>query len=92
MLRQQQMNRLQKENLKEQIDRLDTQEHAQIFAIIRKYTETYTKTQSGVLVSSDNLPDECLEEIQRMVTFYMDQRKRMEADAIERTKIKNGQT
>jgi len=86
------MNRLQKEKLKEQIDRLDTQEHAQIFAIICKYTETYTKTLSGVLVSSDNLSDECLEEIQKMVTFYMDQRKRMEADAIERTKIKNGQT
>jgi hypothetical protein len=44
----------------------------------------YTKTQNGVLVSSDVLPDECLIEMDRMVSFYMDQRKRMEADAAER--------
>jgi len=92
LLPQQQMNRVKKELLKEQIDKLDSQEHAQIFSIIRRYTENYTKTKSGVLVSSDDLTDECLEEIQKMVTFYLDQRKRMEADAIERTKIKNGQT
>ena len=75
---------MNKEKLKEQIDKLDTQEHAQIFEIIKKYTENFTKTQTGVLVSSDNLPEKCIEEIQSMVTFYMDQRKRMEEDAIER--------
>lgn len=71
------MNRAQKEKLKEQIERLDPQEHAQLFVIIKKYTDSYTRTQAGVLVSSDVLPNECMAEIEKMVVFYMDQRKRM---------------
>lgn len=81
------MNRSQKEALKEKIEKLDAQEHAQIFEVIKRYTETYTKTQNGVLVSSDSLPDECLREIEKMVIFYMDQRKRMDADVAERKAI-----
>jgi hypothetical protein len=78
------MNRLRKETLKEKIETLDAQEHAQLFAIVKRYTDSYTKTQSGVLVSSDSLPDECLLELERMVLYFLDQRKRMEADALER--------
>ena len=69
------MKRQQKEKLKENLDKLDADEHAQIFAIIQKYTDTFTKTQSGVLVSSEALPDECLIEMEKMVTYYLDQRK-----------------
>ena len=78
------MNRLRKETLKEKIEALDAQEHAQLFAIAKRYTDSYTKTQSGVLVSSDTLPDECLLELERMVLYFLDQRKRMESDALER--------
>lgn len=78
------MNRLRKETLKEKIETLDAQEHAQLFGIVKRYTDSYTKTQSGVLVSSDSLPDECLLELEKMVLYFLDQRKRMEADALER--------
>jgi len=78
------MNRLRKEKLKELIDKLEPQEHGQIFSIIKKYTDVYTQTQSGVLVSSDNIPDECLLEMEKMVSFYADQRKRRELDAQQR--------
>ncbi len=71
------MKRPQKEKLKENLEKLDPEEHAQVFNVIKKYTDTYTKTQSGVLVSSDVLPDECLKEIETMVTYYLDQRKTM---------------
>jgi hypothetical protein len=71
------MNRNRKEQLKEAIDRLDAHEHAQIFAIVQKYTEHYTKTSGGVLVSSETIPDACLVEMETMVTFFMDQRKTM---------------
>ncbi len=54
------MNRLRKEQLKENLEKLDAEEHSQIFAVIQRYTQEYTKTQTGVFVSSDNLPDECL--------------------------------
>jgi Bromodomain extra-terminal - transcription regulation len=66
------MNRVQKEKLREQIEKLDSEEHAQIFEIIKQYTDNYTKTQTGVMISSDNLPDKCLQEIQKLVHFYND--------------------
>jgi len=66
------MKRSQKEKLKENLDKLDAQEHAQIFDIIKRYTDNFTKTQNGVLVSSDVLSDECLLEIEKRVAYYMD--------------------
>jgi hypothetical protein len=78
------MKRLEKEKLKERVELLDANEHEQIFNIIKKFTDNYTKTQNGVLVSSDVLSDECLVEIDRMTTFYLDQHKQMDADALER--------
>lgn len=72
------MNRVRKETLKENIEKLDPQEHAQIFAVVRRYTQDYTKTQSGVLVSSDTLSDECMLEIEKLVSYYLDQRKTMD--------------
>ena len=78
------MNRSRKELLKERLDRLDANEHAQIFNIVKKYTESFTKTQNGVLISSDILPDVCLIEMEKMVAFYLDQHKQMEADEAER--------
>ena len=69
------MKRLHKEKLKENLDKLDADEHAQIFNIIKKYTDSFTKTQTGVLISSDNLSDECLVEMEQMVKYYLDQRK-----------------
>ena len=81
------MNRVRKERLKETLDKLDPEEHAQVFGIINRYTSDYTKTQSGVFVSSDVLPDQCIEEMESLVAYFLDQRKRMEA---ERQKRKNG--
>ncbi len=72
------MNRVRKEQLKEKIEKLDAEEHAQIFDIIKRYTENYTKTQTGVLVSSDFLPDACLIEIETLVAYYIDQRNRID--------------
>ena len=84
------MNRGQLETLRETIESLDPQEHAQLFEIIKRYTDKYTKTQTGVLISSELLPAECLRELSQLVSFYVDQRKRMDADALERKAVKNG--
>ena len=85
------MNRSRKEALKENLDRLDANEHAQIFAVIKHHTESYTKTQTGVLVSSEVLSDVCMMEMEKLVVFYLDQRKRMDADdVVRKTMAKNG--
>jgi len=78
------MNRAQLEALRERIDALDSHEHAQLFEVLKRYTDKYTKTQTGVLVSSDALPAECLRELDRMVSFYADSKARMEKDTLER--------
>jgi small nuclear ribonucleoprotein (snRNP)-like protein len=72
--------RTKKEWLKDQIDRMETNEHSQIFQIIKKYTGDYTKTQSGVLVSTDTLNNKCLQEIEQYIQFSIDQKKRMDDD------------
>jgi hypothetical protein len=69
------MNRSRKEHLKENIDKLDAHEHSQIFDVIKRYTEQYTKTGQNIFISTDALPPQCLEEIERLVVFYLDQRK-----------------
>lgn len=74
------ISRNDKEWMKEQLDKLDSNEHTQVFDIIKKYTNEYTKTQSGVLVSTATLSDECLEEIKRYIHFCLDQKKRMDED------------
>ena len=78
------MNRARKEKLRDQLDTLDLHEHAQVFEVIKRYTEEYTRTHAGVLVSSESIPDACIVEMETLVAFYLDQRKRMDAD--ERTR------
>ncbi len=75
------MNKQKKEWMKDQLDLMDSNQHTQIFNIIKKYTNTFTKTQSGILVSTDNLSPECLEEINNYINFSIDQKKRIEEDA-----------
>jgi hypothetical protein len=78
------MRRQQKEKLKENLDKLDADEHAQVFNIIKKYTDNFTRTQNGVLISSDTLTDECLLEMEKMVQYYLDQRKTMDFNRVNR--------
>ena len=66
------------EQMKEHIEKLDTVEHAQILNIIKKYTDTYTNTSTGVLVSTEHLNNQCLLEINGYLTFLIDQRKHVD--------------
>jgi hypothetical protein len=79
-------SRSKRESIKESIDKLEANEHSQIFFIIKKFTSNYTRTQSEVLVSSDTLSDECMKEIESYIHFCIDQKKRMEED----TKTRKG--
>jgi hypothetical protein len=72
--------RSKKEWMKEQLDTMDINEHSQVLDIIRKYTDQTTKTQSGVLISTEHLNDECLTAIDQYIHFLIDQRKRMVDD------------
>lgn len=72
--------RSKKEWLKDQIDHMELNEHNQVFSIIKKHTDQFTKTQNGVLISTDNLSDNCLTEIEKYIGFCLDQKKRMDED------------
>ena len=71
------------ETLKDQIDKLDVNEHRQIYNIIKRFNKNAlqtTKTQQGILITADTLDKDTLEEIERYVHFCLDQRKRMDDD------------
>ncbi len=68
------------EMLKEQIDKLEPNEHKQIYNIMKKKELQVTKTQNGVLVSADKISEETLEEVEKYVLFCLDQQKRMSED------------
>lgn len=74
------VSRTKKEWLKDQLDRMESNEHNQVLQIIKKYTDEYTKTQHGVLISTDNLNNDCLNEIEHYINFCIDQKKRIEED------------
>ena len=76
----QKFSRSKLETLKEQIDKLEQNEHKQIYGINKKTSPQVTKTQNGVLVSTDTLNEDILVEVERYVHFCLDQRKRMEDD------------
>ena len=80
------MSGVRKEKLKESIDELDAVEHKQIFAILKKYTADYTRTDTGVYITLDKLPAECLEEVSAYIKYCKDQRKFMEEDSKRRLK------
>lgn len=73
-------SRSELEKLKDEIDKLDENEHVQLYQIVTKYTQECTKTKNGVLISSNNLSVDCLLEMRKYVTFCIDQRKRIEDD------------
>ena len=78
---------MRKEQLKERIEKLDPEEQLQIFELIKRYTSEYTMTQTGALVSSESITDECMLEIEKMVFYYNDQRKRMDVETAERKRM-----
>jgi hypothetical protein len=75
--------RSKKEWLKEQLEKTESSEniHIQILEIIKKYTDQFTTTQNGILISSDNLTDECLSDIEKYLIFCNDQKTRIEEDS-----------
>ena len=75
------------ETLKDQIDKLDVNEHKQIYNIIKRFNKNEvqsTKTQQGILITADKLDTDTINEIERYVHFCIDQRKRMDDDMKER--------
>ena len=72
------------EHLKQRLDQLDPNEHEQLFVIVQKYTREYTRSDTGVYVSSDKLPKDCISEMEKHVNFCFDQRKHLEAATAER--------
>ena len=78
------LTRTDKERMKDCIDKMEANEHSQILNIIKKYTDNFTKTQTGILVSTETLNDDCLKEIDSYIHFSLDQRKRLDEDNKQR--------
>jgi hypothetical protein len=66
--------------MKEQLDSLEVNEHIQVYEIIKKYTDNITKAPTGIFISSEHLPLECLQEMEKYILFCIDQKSRMDND------------
>lgn len=75
---------MRKEKLKESLDKLSECEHEQIFAIVQRFTEQFTCSESGVYVSADSLNEECISEIEKYIDFCIAQKQRLDADEAKR--------
>jgi hypothetical protein len=78
------VTRQQKEKLKNNLEKLSECEHEQVFKIINKFTDQYTCSETGVLVSADSLNQECVEEIQKYIDFCFAQKERLDTDEAQR--------
>jgi len=74
------MNRSKLEWMKEQLDKMEVNEHIQVYSIVKKYCENITKSPTGIFVSSEHLSQDCLLEMEKYILFCLDQRKRMDED------------
>ena len=74
------MNRSRLEWMKDQLDKLEVNEHIQVYGIIKKYTENITKAPTGVFISSEHLTQNCLQEMEKYILFCIDQKSRMDED------------
>lgn len=82
------VSRQQKEKLKEDLERLTQCEHEQIFKMVRESTDQYTCSETGVLVSADNLTPECFSKIEQYVRFCFEQKKHLEEGEAARERLK----
>ena len=78
--------------MKTRIDSLQPIEHAQIFQIIKRYTQSYSSADSIILVSTENLSSECIEEIEKYISFLTDQKKSLEEYMITRREYERRMT
>jgi signal-transduction protein with cAMP-binding, CBS, and nucleotidyltransferase domain len=74
------MNRSRLEWMKEQIEKLDITEHTQIRGILMKSNVTVTEAPNGVFVSSEHIPQDCLQEMEQYILYCIDQKSRMDED------------
>lgn len=73
------VERIQHEQIKESIEKLNDIQQLEIYKIVRKYTDHITRTDSGVFVSMDTLSSECIHIICNYISFCNTQ-KRQEDD------------
>ena len=65
------------EILRDKIVKLSVDEQCQIFDIFKKYNIKYTETKNNVLISSSNVTEVCIAEIQTLVSFFEEQNKKL---------------
>lgn len=70
--------------MSEQLLKMDKNENMQVYKIIKKYSDQFTKKEDGYMINANNLNDTCLEEIEKYILFSIELRKRMDEDLQQR--------
>lgn len=70
--------------MKENLEQLTQCEHEQIFGMVRKTTQAYTCSETGVFVSAESISPQCFVEIEEYVRFCLEQRQRLKEGETQR--------
>lgn len=73
--------------MKDNLEKLSECEHEQIYKIVRKYTDQVTCSETGVYVSAENLNSECINEIEKYISFCFAQQSMLDADEAHRSAL-----
>lgn len=76
-------------NLKEQIENLPKENHIEIYKIIKKHTNEYSKNNNGTFVNISILKDDAIEDIQKYLDYIKNQEKLINDIEKQKTKIEN---
>lgn len=75
--------------LKEHIENLPKENHIEIYKIIKKHTNDYSKNNNGIFVNISILKDEAISDIQKYIEYITNQEKLINDIEKEKTKIEN---
>ena len=74
--------------IRESIGKLDTNEHLEIFKIIKNYTDKYSENNNGIFINMSYLEDEALWKIHNFIEFCLENKIQLNDDQEERKNYK----
>ena len=66
--------------IRESIGKLDTNEHLEIFKIIKNYTDKYSENNNGIFINMSYLEDEALWKIHNFIEFCLENKIQLNDD------------
>ncbi len=71
--------------IRKHMTKLDLIEHSELFDIVKHYSKSFTATNTGALVSSDELPDECIKKLMERIAYFLEMKRWLKEEDVRRS-------